>query len=234
MNVKVQDILKYCLGGIAILYPVLIFFSIVIFNIPVNNLSGFIIVFSVLYLFVNLTNVQRRKLPSAFISPVILFLIGITGSILDSNAILEMYPDLAGKAKSIIKLYPLFVNAAWFFVFGLSLLFPPTFVFEIVTFIDKSVKESKIEKPVILWCYKATIAWCVFFIVDTVIAWFTIFGPFVSWNNEKDGSGKISDTIWGIYNGAVTYIAMAVIFIIQFALAKRLIRKLKTESTPLS
>ncbi|MDR2468690.1 MAG: hypothetical protein LBD22_07000 [Spirochaetaceae bacterium] len=212
--------LKLCLAGIAILYPIVIFLAFVVFDAQLNHISLFIVIFSILYLIINLTNEEKRKSPSAYVSPVVLFLIGSAGFFLNSSLILKLYPELAGRAKDIIKLYPLLVNTAWLFVFGTSLFFPPSFVFEIALLIDKSIKGSAAEQPMEHFSRRATIVWCLFFALDSIVAWFTIFGPLVNTGNER-----LSDTIWGIYNGAVTYFAMGIILVVQFVMAKRLIKK---------
>ena len=220
MFAKVRKILKLSLGAVVVLYPVLIFLSIVIFDVSANHLAFFIIIFAAIYLFINISQKERRHVPSTYISPVLLCLIGIAGSLLDSPLLLKLYPSLAGKTKEIIKLYPLLTNAAWIVVFGMSLIFPPPFVLQIAALFEKTIKITAVEIKLKQFCHKATIIWCLFFVVDTMIAWLTIFGPLVSGKNER-----FSDTIWGIYNGAITYIIMGIIFLIQLIAIKKIIKK---------
>lgn len=216
MLVKIQNALKFVMVAAALLYPIMIFLSFVVFHIPMNYLSLFIIIFALLYLLITLNGPERRKSLSAFISPSILCLVGVAGFFFDSSVMPALFPALAGKSKEIIKLYPLLVNVGWLAVFGLSLLFPPSFVFEIASVLDKSVKNADVEKPVRRLCKSATVVWCVFFVFDTAAAWFTIFGPLVNGREER-----LTDALWGIYNGAVTYLLMGVIFVIQFVMIKK-------------
>jgi uncharacterized membrane protein len=225
MLVKIQKVLKFFMLAAALLYPLVIFLSFVVFDIPMNHLSLFIIVFALLYLIISLSGSERRKSVSAFISPSILFLIGIAGFFFDSSSSVmsALFPALAGKSKEIIKFYPLLVNIGWLAVFGFSLLFPPSFVFEIAVFLDKSVKDADVEKPLRRFCKSATVVWCVFFAFDALFAWFTIFGPLVNGLDKRH-----SDMLWTVYNGAVTYLLMGVIFIIQFVMVKRRMKKIRT------
>ncbi|MDR2509433.1 MAG: hypothetical protein LBC77_02180 [Spirochaetaceae bacterium] len=219
-----KNFLKFFLGGILILYPVLIFLSMVVFDIPANHLSVFIILFALAYLAINISNEEKRKSPLAYISPAILCLIGVSCFLLSSSIILSVWPGLAGKSKDVIKLYPLLLNAAWLIVLVSSFVDPPTFVFQIASLFDKSVAAPDVRAVMLQFCKKATAVWCVFFVADSVIAYFTIFGPVVA-----AAGGRFSDAIWGVYNGAVTYVIMGIIFVVQFILAKRLMAKVRAQ-----
>ncbi|GMO30215.1 MAG: hypothetical protein Pg6A_19050 [Termitinemataceae bacterium] len=224
MYISVRSILKFSLGGIAVLYPLLVFLSFVVFDVSALYLSIFIIVFSILYLLINLTSEEKNLSVQIFINPAVLLIIGITGIILNNEAAMRFIPIFPGGTKSVIKIYPLLVNAAWFVVFMSSLFFPPNFVYKIASLFDKSIRNPDIKPCIIKFSRRSTVVWCVFFALDTIIAWFTIFAPqFIHLKNEHT-----ADVIWGIYNGAVTYIAMGVITIIQIITAKRIIKKQRT------
>lgn len=210
MNFKIRTLLKIAMGSVAVLYPVVIFLSFVVFDVPLDYLSILIVVFGVLYLILNLTNEEKKKSAQTFISPVMLILIGTAGVVLNSS----------DKTKEVIKLYPLLVNCGWLIVFVLSVFFPPNIVYEIASLFDRSIREPDVKPYLLRFGRRATIAWSVFFAIDVVLAWFTIFGPQTAVQSEH-----LTDTIWGIYNGAVTYIAMGIITMIQILMAKKIIRQ---------
>jgi uncharacterized membrane protein len=213
---KIKINLKGVIGALALFYPLAVFLSFVVFDVKPNHLSVFIVLFAILYFVMVLTQTERKK-PMMFISPALLFLIGLTGLSLDMPFVQQLFPNLAGKTEDVIKFYPVLANTAYFILFWTTLIFPPTLVYDIVLLFDKRAKDDAVKEPMEIFCRRATKAWCVFFVIDTVLAAVTIF--IYPSDTEK------ARAIWAIYNGAITYIIMCAIFLIQLIRGKRLIKK---------
>jgi uncharacterized membrane protein len=218
-KIKIQ--IKGIFGALALLYPLAVFISVVIFSVPPNHLAFFIIIFAVLYFLMIISHPEKKK-PVMFISPALLFLIGLTGYSLDTSFIQGLFPGLADKSNYVIKFYPVLANIAYFIIFWTSIIFPPTLVYDITVLLDKRALDSAVQKPITVFCRKATIAWCVFFALDAVLAAWTVF--------IDPSDTERADKIWAIYNGAITYAIMCTIFLIQFIQGKRLIRKTLKET----
>jgi uncharacterized membrane protein len=204
--------LKGLLGLVALLYPVIVFLSVVVFKVEPNRLSVFIIFFAVVYFVMIMSNQGKKKL-LMFISPALLFLIGIVGFFLDAPFIQHLFPLAAGKSNYVIKFYPVLTNTAYFILFFTTIIFPPTLAFDISLLLDKRIIGTAAQKPMERFCKNASVIWCVFFILDAIIAAFTVFVD------------DPNNTIWVIYNGAITYGVMGIIFVTQVVLGKMLIKK---------
>lgn len=91
--------------------------------------------------------------------------------------------------QNALKLYPVFVNAALFTVFAASLRGTPM----VETFARLRHKNLPAH----------AVVWCVFFIVNGLVA--------------LDSALFRSDAWWALYNGAVSYVLIAVLFAAEFA-----------------
>jgi uncharacterized membrane protein len=211
--------IKGLLGSVALLYPVVVFLSVVVFKIEPNRLSIFIVFFAALYFVMIMSNPGKKKI-LMFISPALLFLIGTAGFFLDAPIVQRLFPLAAGKSNYVIKFYPVLTNTAYFILFFTTLIFPPTLAFDISLLLDKRIMGTAAQKPMELFCKKASIVWCVFFIIDAIIAAFTVFVD------------DPNNTVWVIYNTAVTYGIMGIIFVVQVVLGKILIKKSLPPATP--
>ncbi|MDR3324497.1 MAG: hypothetical protein LBS82_00715 [Spirochaetaceae bacterium] len=209
--------LKGLLGLVALLYPVIVFLSVVVFRVEPNRLSIFIVLFALIYFIMIMSNPGKKK-ALMFLSPALLFLIGTAGFFLDAPFIQHLFPLAAGKSNYVIKFYPVLTNTAYFILFFTTLIFPPTLAFDISLLLDKRIMGTAAQKPMELFCKKASVIWCVFFIIDAIIAAFTVFAD------------DPNNTVWVIYNGAVTYGVMGIIFVIQVVRGKMLIAKILKEA----
>ncbi|MHC6203228.1 COG4648 family protein [Breznakiellaceae bacterium SP9] len=191
--------LKFTVGAVAVLYPVLIFFSLVVFKLPIQNLSFIIIVFAVVYFIINLQHSTGKRSPLTYVSPAILFSIGLICAFTKSNTVIKLYPALA--------------DVAYIVVVGTTFYIPPTIVFSFIHAFDKNITQ-KIPKPAFdLYCFKATLAWCLFFVFDGLVSVVTTF-----WTSE---------TLWGIYNAGVSYALMVLVFLADLIVLKLMIKKEK-------
>jgi len=200
---KFKNGAKYLFGIIAIMYPILVFCALVVFKLPISYLSIGIIIFAIAYSIVNSRNYKGKHTIILFVSPMILCVIGVISLCLDDSPI-------------FIKLYPALASLSYLIIMLTSFFFPPPLAYYFIDIFDKSIK-TKIPKDVFnIFCYRATILWCVFFFVDGTIAIITAFFG--------------SDFIWGIYNGGITYFVMGLIFLGEFIVLKIIEKKYRKEN----
>jgi uncharacterized membrane protein len=190
---------KHLFGLIAILYPLLVFCVLVVFKLPIRYLSIGIIVFAIAYSVINGRNYKGKHMAALFISPVILCVIGAVSLILDD------------KSPIVIKLYPVLADIAYLTIMITSVFFPPPLAYYFIDIFDKSMKTVIPKETFDRYCFKASLVWCVFFVLDGIAALITVFYG--------------SDLIWGIYNGGITYAMMGLIFIGEFIILKKVKKK---------
>jgi len=189
---------KYLFGLIAVLYPILVFCALVVFKLPIRYLSIGIIIFAIAYSIVNSRHYKGKHTIALFVSPLILCVIGVISLCLDDSPI-------------IIKLYPALASLAYLTIMVTSFFFPPPLAYYFVDIFDKSIK-TKIPKEIFdNFCHRATVIWCVFFVIDGIIASITAYLG--------------SDFVWGIYNGGITYCVMGLIFVGEFIVLKTIEKK---------
>jgi uncharacterized membrane protein len=189
--------IKVLLGAVAVLYPILIFLSLVVFKIHVRYISIFVVVLAISCFIVNRKNYQGKDSVILFVTPTVLLIIGMI--------------CIFFKSELILKLYPVIADVAYLLIFGISLFFPPPVVYFFVNLLSKHSKE-KIPAPKFdRFCRQATLVWCIYFVVDGIIAYLTILGS--------------SDIIWGIYNGGITYVMIALLLVGDFFMIKYIEKK---------
>ena len=140
----------------AVLYPALVYYSLVIRNIPIRHLSLFVIIFA---LAAFIAGTSKKK--SFGRNYLILLAVGLLCLFFNSSVIL--------------KFYPLLMNLVFLVSFAVTLFSPPSMIFRFAAMQDKTIKGSLGAKSVEIYCRKVTIAWCGFFIFNGTIAGFTIF-----------------------------------------------------------
>jgi len=101
--------------------------------------------------------------------------------------------------------YPVLVNAVFLLAFAGSL-------FQSQTFIERLARRFDPELPPqgVRYTRKVTLAWCAFFVVNGGIAWWTTAQPM---------------SVWALYNGLISYVAMGVMFGGEWLIRRRVIRR---------
>ena len=99
-----------------------------------------------------------------------------------------------------LKLYPVLMNILVFFGFALSLKKTP-----LLTLFAQKMGYN-LTPSVIQYTRKATIAWMIFMLCNTFISLLTVF---------------LSDAIWCLYNGLISYILIGLMFICEYVFRKR-------------
>jgi uncharacterized membrane protein len=191
---------KYFLGALIVLYPLLVFGALVIFKLSIRYLSVLVILLAAAYILINRRRYHGRHPIFIFITPAILFCIGLVCLIIDSDKNVHIDPKL------VFKVYPALADLVYLTIMGTSLFIPPPLVSYFVTMFDKSLKDRLDPSYLERYCRKATIIWCIFFFIDAIIAMITVI-----WASEL---------VWGIYNGGVTYVLMGMIFAGEYVVIK--------------
>jgi uncharacterized membrane protein/acyl-CoA synthetase (AMP-forming)/AMP-acid ligase II len=207
-----KTLLRIFLGILFVLYPVLIFFLLVVAKIPMRTFSLCVIAFALLFFLVMTgknrssgsqsgTSVQKKNLPwRQLVSVSFLFIFALICVITNKDIFL--------------KLYPITVSAMLLFVFGSTLFWmKPNMILRFASMADKTIIGGPYEKRVTEYCRKVTVIWCVFFILNGCAAAYTTF--------------CCSTEVWSLYNGGISYILMGVLFTGEFIVRKLVQRTMK-------
>ncbi len=99
-----------------------------------------------------------------------------------------------------LKLYPVLMNAGVFALFALSLRKTPL-VTQFAEKIHKTLDEQTIN-----YTYRATYAWAIVMGINTIASLITVF---------------LSDEIWVLYNGLISYIIIGATMLIEYIVRKK-------------
>ncbi|MCL2129444.1 MAG: acyl-CoA synthetase [Treponema sp.] len=136
---------------------------------------------------------------------MLLLIIGISGFIINTDI--------------VHKLSPVMMNIMLSYSFGITLFEPPAMIYRFAVLMDKSIPKSLGQKEIAAYCYKVTVIWVVFFIINGIVAAFTVFFG--------------SDLFWAIYNGGVANVLMGSLFAGEF-IVRKIVDKKIPKAFPLS
>ncbi|MGO2275022.1 hypothetical protein [Pseudoalteromonas nigrifaciens] len=105
-----------------------------------------------------------------------------------------------------LRLYPVIINTVMLLVFSYSLYKGPSII---ETF--ARITEPELDEQGVQYTKKVTQLWCVFFIVNGGIALYT--------------SLFASLAVWAFYNGVIAYVAMGVLFALEWLVRLKVKRK---------
>jgi len=188
------------------LYPVFVYYFLVIRRLPLRHFSLLLISFAFIA-FISLTSRKSavKKTTTFLYGSAVLFGVGVLCLITDSF--------------TILKFYPLLINILMFASFGSTLFISPNMIFRFAVLQDKSIKCSLGKHRIEAYCRKVTFVWCVFFIINGSIAAWTIFYG--------------TDKIWLFYNGGISYLLIGILFAMEF-LTRIIVQKNIPKAIPLS
>ena len=168
-SVPIRYITSVLFYIIASLYPLLVFYLLIIRNIPVRQFSLFIIAFA-FFAFIAVTSRKKNFGRNSLI------LLGVGIICLITNSM------------TVLKFYPVLMNLVFLFSFGITLFSPPNMIFRFANMQDKSIKGSLGEKMTEAYCRKVTYVWCFFFILNAAAASWTIYqGSDLLWSVYNGG-----------------------------------------------
>jgi len=102
--------------------------------------------------------------------------------------------------------YPFLINLTLLATFALTLVKPPAMIERFARLAEPDLPEAGVA-----YCRKVTVAWCLFFIVNGAAALATAL---------------IGDMkVWTLYNGLISYLLMAVFFVVEYILRRRVRRR---------
>ena len=110
--------------------------------------------------------------------------------------------------------YPVFVNASLLVLFGVTLRSGMPMVERLAR-----LREKDLPPHAVAYTRKVTVAWCVFFVVNGLVAAGTCL-----WASEK---------VWALYNGAIAYVLMGVFGGIELLVRRSVKKKHELASPPL-
>ncbi|MCO5095173.1 MAG: hypothetical protein M9960_08260 [Xanthomonadaceae bacterium] len=105
-----------------------------------------------------------------------------------------------------LKLYPVLVNLALLLAFGLSLRFGPPLVERLAR-----LREPELPARAVAYTRRVTQAWCVFFLCNGALALAT--------------SLWASDAVWALYNGAIAYGLIGLMFAAEWLVRQRVMAR---------
>ncbi len=100
----------------------------------------------------------------------------------------------------LLKLYPVVMSLSFFIIFVYSLIKPPAVITLIAGARDKLTVNS------VAYTKKVTFVWSVFFVINASISLVTVF---------------LSDDVWALYNGLISYVLMGVLFAGEWIVRKQ-------------
>lgn len=162
-------------------YPFLIFISLG--KIPLN-----IIILTLLGLFILRFALSRNKLNR---HPYLIRL-GLLSAL--AGILICLFSFF--KQESLLY-YPVLMNLTFLIVFGLSLKYPPSIIELFARMVEKDFPDKAVA-----YTKKVTLAWCIFFIFNGGVAFYT------AWLKDM--------SIWTLYNGLISYLLMGLFFIVEF------------------
>ena len=114
------------------------------------------------------------------------------------------------KSSDLFKWYPVAVNLIMFMFFGLSLFFGKE---SIVTSFARLLK-TEISNKEVIYTRKVTAAWCLFFLTNGLISVLTVVALSSFW--------------WAVWNGFLSYLAVALMGASELAVRRRKLGKDRT------
>ena len=118
-----------------------------------------------------------------------------------------------GNDPRVLKSYPVLVNAALLVLFAASLWRPPTVIERGLRLAGQAPPDH--ARPYLWW---VTLAWCGFFLVNGAIAAWTALAAPTAW--------------WALYNGALSYLFIAVFFGIEWLIRGVVKRRIDPVAVP--
>lgn len=101
-----------------------------------------------------------------------------------------------------LKMYPVFMSVGAGIIFASTLIKPPSMIERFARLAEPDLPESGV-----IWTRKVTIIWCIFFVINALIALYSVlFAPM---------------KVWVIYNGFISYVLMGILLLGEFILRKR-------------
>lgn len=106
------------------------------------------------------------------------------------------------KDQAWLKMYPVFMSVGALIIFASTLMKPPSMIERFARLAEPNLPEAGV-----IWTRQVTVVWCVFFVLNALIALATVL--FASMQT------------WVLYNGFISYMLMGLLLLGEFILRKR-------------
>ncbi|MCL2137943.1 MAG: acyl-CoA synthetase [Treponema sp.] len=201
------------------MYPILVFYFLIIQKVPIRIFSLFIMAIALFDIIARVLykpepaadprqgqgSPQEKKHGLDFLNSLLLLVMGVLGFIINTNM--------------VHKFSPVMMNIILLYTFGITLFQPPVMIYRFAILVDKSIPKSLGEKEIAAYCYKVTVIWVVFFILNGSIAALTVFYG--------------SDLLWAVYNSVVSPVIIGCLFVGEF-IVRKIVHKKIPKAVPLS
>jgi len=199
MSNKYKSIFSILFNIIVAIYPVLVFFLLMVQKFPIRIFSLCIIALAFIEIIIRISKRKNDKKTSLYSwNSYLLLVIGVLCFITNTNI--------------AFKFFPVLINITFIFTFGSTLFRPPTMIYRFAVLADKTIPDSPGQKKIAAYCYKVTVVWVVFFAINGSMAALTVI------------SG--SDKIWAIYNCGIANVLMGILFISEYIVRKFVQKKI--------
>ena len=111
---------------------------------------------------------------------------------------------------TLLLLYPAVMNVGFLVLFLYSLIIPPTVIERIARMQEPDLPESGV-----LYTRKVTVIWCVFFVLNGMIAGWTVLTG--------------NRALWAVYNGLIAYLLMGVLMISEYLIRTKIRQTINNE-----
>ena len=169
------------LGSVFVFYPLIVFFGLK--WVEPTYIALVLVCLACLRFFYSKTSIDIPFIKVAGINVIILLML-----------------SLFNNSSFILKLYPVVMSLSFLSIFIYSLIKPPSVITLIASTRDRLTIDS------VKYTKKVTFAWCVFFLINALISFITVF---------------LNDEIWALYNGLVSYLLMGTLFLGEWIVRKR-------------
>jgi len=173
--------------GVALGYPILVYYGLGVWDVRV--IATLLLVIMV---------VRSALMPNTKIIQKSGFLVGACVI----AALVFLYND-----PLYLKLYPVMMSALMFCIFAMSLVTPPNVI---ETFARLHFKKQNLPAHVVIYTRNVTKIWCGFFIINGLVAAFTVMQ---------------SMKVWALYNGLISYLLMGCLFVGEFLFRQFILKK---------
>ncbi len=194
---KTSELLSLAVGGVLVLYPVLIYFG----HTHLEARSMAVILAALCAARLVLLRLAPAARPAAAFSTAQLLAVCV-GAI--AIALLTIW---RGSSQAMLY-YPVLVNAVFLAVFSWSLFRPPTMVERIARATTRDLPEQAVP-----YLRRVTIAWSIFFVCNGAAALFT--------------ATETSFETWTLYNGFLAYLLIGLMFGAELVARQRVMKNLR-------
>jgi uncharacterized membrane protein len=118
---------------------------------------------------------------------------------------------MLGNSETVLRLYPVAVNASFLALFGVSLWRPPSIIERIARRRDPALSPAGVR-----YTRQVTTAWCVFFVLNGGVALYTAIGA--------------TREVWAVYNGVIAYLLIGGMFGGEWLLRRRFLARESTHA----